>query len=75
MCRTTSRHPTIASRSCVSGWRIQVGHNTVARPQAVWAGSVVQTDVGLSRAYGNSGKVFVLCVRPDSSWETIEIAL
>ena len=54
---------------------MMIGHNTVARPQAVWAGTVVQTDAGLSRAYGDSGKVFVLCVRPDSSWETIEIAL
>ena len=58
--------------------RMVIGHNSVPKPVATWSGRVVLSDACLSRAYGNSEWIHVLCVRPQigfrpSKWETISI--
>lgn len=58
------------------GWRqMVIGHNTVDAPRAAWDGMVVMADAQLSRAYGNSSTIHVLCIRPDGTWIPIHIPL
>jgi hypothetical protein len=52
-----------------------IGHNTVDAPQTTWDGMVVMADAKLSRAYGNSTHIHVLCVRPWGEWIPIHIPL
>lgn len=52
-----------------------IGHNTVDTPRATWDGMVVMADAQLSRAYGNSTHIHVLCVRPWGEWIPIHIPL
>lgn len=56
------------------GWeQMVIGHNTVDTPQTTWDGMVVMADAQLSRAYGNSTHVHVLCIRPWGEWIPIHI--
>lgn len=55
--------------------QMMIGHNSVPEITPIWGGSVVQTDACLSRAYGSSRAMHVVCVRPDGQWEPIQIAL
>lgn len=52
-----------------------IGHNTVDTPRTTWDGMVVMADAQLSRAYGNSTHVHVLCIRPWGEWVPIHIPL
>ena len=55
--------------------QMMIGHNSVPKITPIWRGYVVQTDACLSRAYGNSSAMHVVCVRPEGEWEPIEISL
>jgi Calcineurin-like phosphoesterase len=55
--------------------QMMIGHNSVPEITPIWGGSVIQTDACLSRAYGNSSAMHVVCVRPGGEWEPIEISL
>lgn len=58
------------------GWRqMVIGHNTVDAPRTTWDGMVVMADAQLSRAYGDSTHIHVLCVRPNGEWVPIHIPL
>lgn len=58
------------------GWKqMVIGHNTVESPRTTWGGMVVMADAQLSRAYGNSSQIHVLCVRPSGEWIPIRIPL
>jgi hypothetical protein len=52
-----------------------VGHNTVDTPRTTWDGMVVLADAQLSRAYGTSTHIHVLCIRPWGEWIPIHIPL
>lgn len=52
-----------------------IGHNTVDSPRTTWDGMVVMADAQLSRAYGTSSHIHVLCVRPWGEWIPIHIPL
>ncbi len=52
-----------------------IGHNSVPEIAPTWQGAVVLADACLSRAYGRSSELQVLCVRPDGDWHPVHITL
>lgn len=55
--------------------QMMIGHNSVDTITPTWGGAVVMADACLSRAYGDSRSIWVVCIRPDGRWEPIEIKL
>lgn len=55
--------------------QMMIGHNSVDTITPTWGGAVVMADACLSRAYGESRSIWVVCIRPSGFWEPIEIKL